>query len=102
MLRDRGRGGGVPKTWLRFLSELFSLEREREREIWRVPKIRCMILGVPIIRTLVVWDLYWGPPILGQLPYIDTYIHIIYTYIYILFLHMQTNKLVAWGMVDGC
>ena len=23
-------------------------------------------LGVPIIRTIVFWGLYWGPPILGN------------------------------------
>ena len=23
-------------------------------------------LGVPIIRIIVFWDLYWGPPILGN------------------------------------
>ena len=30
------------------------------------PKIRGTLLGVPIIRTIVFWDLYWGPPILGN------------------------------------
>ena len=30
------------------------------------PKIRGTILGVPIIRTIVFWGLYWGPPILGN------------------------------------
>ena len=29
--------------------------------IWRFPKIRGTILGVPIIRTIVFWGLYWGP-----------------------------------------
>ena len=23
-------------------------------------------MGVPIIRTLIFWGLYWGPPILGN------------------------------------
>ena len=27
---------------------------------------RGTILGVPIIRTIVFWALYWGPPILGK------------------------------------
>ena len=31
--------------------------------IWGFPKIRGTILGVPIIRTIVFWGLYWGPPI---------------------------------------
>ena len=30
------------------------------------PKIRGTILGVPIIRTIVFWGLYWGPLILGN------------------------------------
>ena len=34
--------------------------------IWGFPKIRGTLLGVPIIRTIVVWGLYWGPLILGN------------------------------------
>ena len=30
------------------------------------PKMRGTILGVPIIRTIVFWGLYWGPLILGD------------------------------------
>ena len=30
--------------------------------IWGFPKIRGTILGVPIIRTIIFWALYWGPP----------------------------------------
>ena len=30
------------------------------RFIWGFPKIRGIILGVPIIRTIVFWGLYWG------------------------------------------
>ena len=30
------------------------------------PKIRGTFLGVPIIRTIVFWGLYWGPPFLGN------------------------------------
>ena len=33
---------------------------------WEFPKIRGTILGVPIIRTIVFWGLYWGPHILGN------------------------------------
>ena len=36
----------------------------KEPTIWGFPKIRGTILGVPIIRTIVFWSLYWGPPIL--------------------------------------
>ena len=32
---------------------------------WEFPKIRGTFLGVPIIRPIVFWGLYWGPPILG-------------------------------------
>ena len=35
-------------------------------EIWGFPKIRGTLLGVPIIRTIVFWGLYWGPLILGN------------------------------------
>ena len=31
--------------------------------IWGFSKIRGTFLGVPIIRTMVFWGLYWGPPI---------------------------------------
>ena len=33
---------------------------------WGFPKIGGTILGVPIIRTIVYWDLFWGPLILGN------------------------------------
>ena len=35
-------------------------------EIWGFPKIMGTFLGVPIIRTIVFWGLYWGPLILGN------------------------------------
>ena len=31
-----------------------------------VPKIIGTFLGVPVIRSIVFWGLYWGPPILGN------------------------------------
>ena len=34
--------------------------------MWGFPKIRGTISGVPIIRTIVFWGLYWGPLILGN------------------------------------
>ena len=30
------------------------------RDIWGFSKIRGTILGVPVIRTVVFWGLYWG------------------------------------------
>ena len=35
-------------------------------ETWACLKIRGTILGVPIIRTNIFLDLYWGPVILGN------------------------------------
>ena len=34
-------------------------------------------LGVPIIRTIIFWGLYWGPPVLGNYHIIipETYNH---------------------------
>ena len=37
--------------------------------IWEFPKIWGTLLGVPILRILVYWGLYWGPPNFGKLPY---------------------------------
>ena len=34
--------------------------------IWGFPKIKGTFLGVPIIRNIVYWGLYWGSPILGN------------------------------------
>ena len=34
--------------------------------IWECLKIEGTFLGVPIIRTIVFWGLYWGPLILGN------------------------------------
>ena len=33
---------------------------------WRFPKIMGYLLGVPVIRTIVYWGLYWGSLILGN------------------------------------
>ena len=33
---------------------------------WGFPKIRVTFLGAPIVRAMVYWDLYWGPPIQGN------------------------------------
>ena len=31
------------------------------KDTWGFPKIRGTFLGVPIIRSIVFWGLYWGP-----------------------------------------
>ena len=36
------------------------------RDNWVFPKIRDTFLGVPIIKIIVFWRLYWGPPIMGN------------------------------------
>ena len=33
---------------------------------WWFTKIRGTLLGVPIVRIIVFWDLHWGPLILGN------------------------------------
>ena len=38
----------------------------QHRPLWGFPKIMGTILGVPIIRTIAFWGLYWGLPILGN------------------------------------
>ena len=40
--------------------------RELGLGIWGFPKIRGTFFGVPIIRIIVFWGLYWGSPILGN------------------------------------
>ena len=42
------------------------LVSREQRNIWGFPKIRGILLGVPIIRTIVFWGLYWGSLILGK------------------------------------
>ena len=34
--------------------------------IWRFPKLGVLFWGVPILRIIVFWGLYWGPLILGN------------------------------------
>ena len=33
---------------------------------WGFPKIGGTFLGVPIIKSIILWGLYWGPLILGN------------------------------------
>ena len=39
---------------------------DRLGNIWGFPRIMGTFLGVPIIRIIVYWGLYWGPHILGN------------------------------------
>ena len=41
-------------------------ETGKKRFMWGFPKIRGTLLGVPVIRTIIFWGLYWGPLILGN------------------------------------
>ena len=34
--------------------------------VWGFAKLRGTVFGIPIIRIIVDWGLYWGPPILGN------------------------------------
>ena len=36
-------------------------------QTWGFPKIRGTFLGVPIIRIIIYWGLFWGPLILVQI-----------------------------------
>ena len=42
------------------------MEKTMETTIWDLLKIRGTFLGIPIVRTIIFWGLYWGPPILGN------------------------------------
>ena len=37
--------------------------RQQNSSIWRFPKIRGTFLGVPIVRIIILWGLFWGSPI---------------------------------------
>ena len=34
--------------------------------MWEFPKIKGTFLGVPILRIIIYWGLYWGTLILGK------------------------------------
>ena len=53
-------------TFLAFGVHAQSLTWNLLATIWGFPKIRGTPLGVPIIRTIVFWGLYWGPLNLGN------------------------------------
>ena len=48
------------------LAPTFEIGRKALKSTWGFPKFRGTILGVPIIRTIVYWGLYWGTLILGN------------------------------------
>ena len=45
------------------LEYIFPSWFHKDHPIWEFPKIKGTILGVPIIRTIVFWGLYWDPSI---------------------------------------
>ena len=47
-------------------SAAYAQDSKHAKLIWGVPKIRGTILGVPIIRIIIFWGLYWGPLLLGN------------------------------------
>ena len=49
-----------------FMLEMWSYEAGPRKRFGNFPKTRGTLLGVPIIRIIVCWGLYWGPPILGK------------------------------------
>ena len=53
-----------PKPLLRRPFEL--LPKLLKGVIWRFPRIGGTLLGVPLIRIIVFWGLYWGPLICGN------------------------------------
>ena len=55
----------VVRYWLPVGRFLHGFSREPCKK-WDFPKIRGTILGVPVIRTMVNWGLYWGSLILGN------------------------------------
>ena len=44
----------------------WSKEPSLAKVIWGFPKIGGTFSGVPILRIIICWGLYWGPPILGN------------------------------------
>ena len=51
--------------------------------IWRFPKIRGTLLGIPIIRNILFWGLYWGPLISGNYHIVNLNSRVSYNLIYI-------------------
>ena len=49
---------GFVASWLQLAARIFLLGLKRG-----FPKIRGTLVGVPIIRSILFWGLYWGPPI---------------------------------------
>ena len=59
--RDTGAGVGF-----RVYGSYRDNGKENENYYLGFTKIGGTLLGVPILRTVVFWGLYWGPPILGH------------------------------------
>ena len=48
------------------LSRTGNVREVKLKTTWEFPKIRGTFLGVPILRIIVYWGLYWGTLILGK------------------------------------
>ena len=59
------------ETTVVYWDSIGKMEKKMETTEVGFPKIRGTLLGVPIIRILVFWGLYWGPLILGSMEIIS-------------------------------
>ena len=68
LLKARVSSFAAPSSVPEFLmTRLFVLSSFLDMVIYGgFPKLGVPFLGVPIIRNLVYWGLYWGHPILGK------------------------------------
>ena len=60
LLEAKGMGFGV------LFSDSKGSSREARESFAGFPKFRVPFLGLPIIRTIVFWGVYWGPLIFGK------------------------------------
>ena len=58
---SRGLGARAPRAW-----GPAPVSKGPNNYLASRPKIRGILLGVPRIRIIVLWGLYWGPCILGN------------------------------------
>ena len=52
-----------------FKARFLGFDQQGWQNMENFPKIKDTILGIPIVRTVVFWDLYWGLPSF-ELPYV--------------------------------
>ena len=68
---DNGKGNGsyysIAEVWcLRSLRTSLNVGHSVLLQDLGISQIMDTFLGVPIVRTIVYWGLYWGPPVLGN------------------------------------